>query len=55
MDENITDATDLTLSLYESIDPYKFSQDVRIKYHALGQCLRSLKEMLQDERRQDTA
>ena len=55
MNKNITKATDTTLNLYNSIDDYKFDADVRIKFEALGQCLRSLKEMLHDERQDTTA
>lgn len=49
--KHITDALEVTISLYESIDPYRLPSDTKIKYDALGQCLRSLMEVLPDEHR----
>jgi len=54
MNEHISEATEITLNLYDSIDSYKFTPEVQVKYKALGQCLRSIMEILQDERRKRT-
>jgi hypothetical protein len=49
MNQQLTTALEVTLSLYNSIDGYKFPADVRLKYQALGQCLRSLLEQIPNE------
>jgi len=53
MNQQITTALEVTLSLYDSIDGYKFSDDTKVKYQALGQCLRSLMETLDNDRHEN--
>ncbi len=53
MNQQITTALEVTLNLYDSIDGYKFSDDTKVKYQALGQCLRSLMETLDNDRHEN--
>ena len=47
----IKDATSTTLSIHEAIDTRRLPEEVRIKHNAVGQCLRSLIELLDNELR----
>ena len=49
MDETIKEATELTINLHESIDNRKLPKDIDIKHNAIGQCLRSILEMLDND------
>ena len=49
---HITTAIQVSLNLHNAIDAYKLPAETRVKYDAIGQCLRSLLEKLQNE--QDT-
>lgn len=53
MNEVIKQAAMVSLNLHESINGYKFPADIRVKYLALGQCLRSLIDILEDEHKRD--
>ena len=46
----IKEAAEVSLSLYEEIDPFKLPQETRIKHNALGQLLRSLLTTVENER-----
>ena len=49
MDETIKEATELTINLHESIDNRKLPKDIVIKHNSIGQCLRSILEMLEND------
>lgn len=56
MIQTIKEAVSVSISLHEQIDSYKLPADTKIKLEALGQCLRSITTILDDERnKQDTA
>lgn len=49
--DNLKEATTTTLSIHNAIDTRRLPQEVRIKHDAVGQCLRSLIELLDNELR----
>ena len=50
----IQEATQVSLSIYNEIDSYKMPEENRVKHKALGQVLRSLLEILENERLTDS-
>jgi hypothetical protein len=50
----LEDATKTTLSIHNSIDTRGIPKEIRIKHNAVGQCLRSLIEILENERNRPT-
>ncbi len=44
------EAVEVALSIHSSIDDYRFPKDIRIQHQSLGQVLRSLLEILENER-----
>ena len=44
--QRITDAIQVSMDIYESIDALGFKGELRIKFRALGQCLRSIRDEL---------
>ena len=53
MNQVIKEAIEVSLSLHKNVDSYKLPSDVKIKYIALGQCLRSLVDLLENDARRD--
>lgn len=53
MIQNLKEATSVSMSLYDQIDSYKLPADTKIKIEALGQCLRSIIAILDDERNKE--
>ena len=51
MNQVIKEAIEVSLSLYNKVDSYKLPSDTKVKHIALGQCLRSLVELLENESR----
>lgn len=51
MNQVIKEAVEVSLSLYDKVDSYKLPSDAQVKHVALGQCLRSLVELLENESR----
>lgn len=51
MNEVIKQAIEVSINLYENVDSYKLSSDSRVKHVALGQCLRSIVDILDNENR----
>jgi hypothetical protein len=49
LDETIKEATELTINLHKDIDPRELPRDIVIKHNAIGQCLRSILEMLEND------
>ena len=47
----LKDATNTTLSIHNQIDTRRLPEEVRVKHNAVGQCLRSLIEILDNEQR----
>lgn len=47
----IQEAVQVSLSLYDQVDCYKLETDAKVKYLALGQCLRSIVDILENEPR----
>ena len=54
MNQTIKEAASVSISLHKQIDPYKLPADTKIKLEALGQCLRSLINILDDDKHQNT-
>lgn len=50
----IQEATQVSLSIYNEIDSYQMPEENRVKHKALGQVLRSLVEILENERLTDS-
>jgi hypothetical protein len=48
--KTLQEATEVSISIYNEIDEYNMPEDNRIKHKALGQVLRSLVEILENER-----
>jgi hypothetical protein len=53
--KHIREAIEVASSLHESIDSYRFPADIRVTYHALGQCLSSLMERLKHNEHRNAA
>jgi hypothetical protein len=51
MNKAIKEAVEVSVNLYENVDAYKLSSGDKIKHLALGQCLRSMVELLENELR----
>ncbi len=49
MSEYTKQATELSINLHESIDTMRLPAETKIKLDALGQCLRSLLETIENE------
>ena len=49
MNKVIREAIEVSLSLYDTVDSYKLPSDSRVKHIALGQCLRSMVELLEND------
>ena len=49
MNETIKEATELTINLHEGIDTRELPRYLVIKHSAIGQCLRSILEMLEND------
>ena len=50
----INEAAEVSLSIYNTIDSYKMPEGNRVAYKSLGQVLRSLVELLDNERNKPT-
>ena len=50
----IKEAAEVSLSIYNSIDSYKLPEGNRVAHKSLGQVLRSLVELLENERNKST-
>jgi len=50
----INEAAEVSLSIYNTIDSYKMPEGNRVAYKSLGQVLRSLVELLDNERNKST-
>lgn len=50
----INEAAEVSLSIYDTIDSYKMPEGNRVAYKSLGQVLRSLVELLDNERNKST-
>jgi|TARA_B110001452_G_C15175353_1_gene408423 hypothetical protein len=50
----IKEAAEVSLSIYNSIDSYKLPEGNRVAHKSLGQVLRSLVELLENERNKPT-
>lgn len=50
MIEDIKEAVTVSLNLYNQVDSYRLETDSKVKHLALGQCLRSIIEILEDDR-----
>lgn len=55
MNKALQEAVEVSINLYNEVDPYKLPSDDKIKHQALGQCLRSLVELLENESNRHTA
>ena len=51
---NIKEAAEVSLSIYNTIDGYRIPEGNRVAHKSLGQVLRSLVELLENERPEST-
>jgi len=51
MKEVLKEAIDVSINLYDQVDSYSMQTSSRVKHLALGQCLRSIVEILENENR----
>ena len=49
MNNTLKEAALTTIKIHDDVDTYKLPADTKIKIEALGQCLRSMLQILNDE------